>query len=46
MVVRPQVGHIGPMEFHRAAECIEAGEAAVRAALPMIREAVRAARPH
>jgi NTE family protein len=46
VVIRPQVAHIGPMEFHRAGACIEAGEAAARAALPLIREALRAARPH
>ena len=46
LVLRPQVGHIRPMEFHRAAECIAAGEAAVRAALPLIREMLKSGRPH
>ena len=54
VVLRPEVGHIGPLEFHRAAECMAAGEAAAQAALPLIREALRAphraparpARPH
>lgn len=54
LVLRPEVGHIGPLEFHRAGECIAAGEAAAREALPLLREALRAqagaaarpARPH
>ena len=54
IVLRPEVGHIGPLEFHRASECMEAGKAALEGALPLIREALRAphgaaarpARPH
>jgi len=46
VVIRPQVGHIRPMEFHRAAECIDAGAAAAQAALPLIREALRAGPSH
>jgi NTE family protein len=53
LVLRPEVGHIGPLEFHRAAECMAAGEAAAREALPRIRAALgasaaaaRPARPH
>lgn len=47
LVLKPEVGHVGPLEFHRAAECIEAGAAALRHALPAIREALHApARPH
>lgn len=38
LVLRPDVGHIGPLEFHRASAGIAAGEMAVRAALPAIRE--------
>jgi NTE family protein len=44
VVLRPEVGRIGPLEFHRAGECIEAGAASVRAALPALREAARAPR--
>ncbi len=40
IVLRPEVGHVGPLEFYRAAECIEAGAAAVEANLPALREAV------
>jgi NTE family protein len=49
LVLRPEVGRIGPLEFHRAAECMEAGAQAVRQALPALREALRApapTRPH
>jgi NTE family protein len=37
LVLRPDVGRIGPLEFHRAAECMEAGAASVRHALPALR---------
>ncbi|HUK58591.1 MAG TPA: patatin-like phospholipase family protein [Stellaceae bacterium] len=40
LVLRPEVGRVGPLEFYRADECIEAGAAAVRASLPALREAV------
>lgn len=40
IVLRPEVGHIGPLEFYRADECIAAGAASVAAALPALREAV------
>ncbi len=40
-VLRPEVGHIGPLEFYRASECIAAGEEAVRRALPALSEAMR-----
>ncbi|HXQ50321.1 MAG TPA: patatin-like phospholipase family protein [Stellaceae bacterium] len=43
VVVRPEVGHIGPLEFHRTSETIDAGAAAMRAALPALREAMRQA---
>jgi len=51
VVLAPDVGRIGPLEFYRAGECIAAGEAAVAAALPMIAEAAGASihhrdRPH
>lgn len=42
LVLHPEVGRIGPLEFYRAGECIAAGEAAVRAALPALAEAMRA----
>lgn len=35
----PKLGHVGLFEFHRAAESIEEGEAAVARALPDIRDA-------
>jgi NTE family protein len=44
IVLRPEVGRIGPLEFYRAGECIAAGEAAVRKALPAINQALRAPR--
>ncbi|MFY0614992.1 MAG: hypothetical protein JXQ99_25910 [Hyphomicrobiaceae bacterium] len=40
VLIAPDVANIGWMEFHRAAEAIEAGESAVLAALPSIRSAV------
>ncbi|MGH7089669.1 MAG: patatin-like phospholipase family protein, partial [Stellaceae bacterium] len=51
LVLKPEVGRIGPLEFHRAADCMEAGARAVRQALPALREALRApvahsGRPH
>ncbi len=44
IVLCPDVGHIGPLEFYRAGECIAAGEAAVRQSLPAIAAALGAAR--
>jgi NTE family protein len=44
LVLRPDVGRIGPLEFYRARDCIAAGEDAVRKALPAIRETLRAPR--
>lgn len=38
--ITPQLGHIGLLEFDRAEEEIEEGEAAVARALPAIREAI------
>ena len=40
VLIAPDVADIGWMEFHRAAEAIEAGENAVLAALPRIRAAI------
>lgn len=37
VLVRPRVAQIGILEFHRAAEAIEAGRDAVREALPVLR---------
>ena len=37
ILIAPNVGEIGWLEFHRAAEAIEAGEAAVASSLPAIR---------
>lgn len=36
-MVRPRVGDIGAMDFHRAAVAIDEGERAAEAALPMVR---------
>ena len=36
----PKIGHVGLLDFHLAAECIEAGAAAVYQAEPDIREAL------
>ena len=38
--ITPRVGHIGLLEFDRADECIEEGEAAVERALPMLHDAI------
>jgi NTE family protein len=40
VLIAPDVTHLGWLEFHRAAEAIEAGEAAVGASLPDIRSFV------
>ncbi len=40
VTIAPHVGHIGLLEFDRAIEVIEEGEAAVERALPAIREAM------
>ena len=37
VLIAPDVGQLGWLEFHRAAEAIEAGEAAVASSLPAIR---------
>lgn len=39
IVISPRLAHIGLLEFHRAAEAIEEGEACVQAALQDIRKA-------
>ena len=41
-LIQPAAGDIGLFEFHRAVESIEAGREAARAALPGLREALRA----
>ena len=38
--ITPRVGHIGLLEFDRAEECIEEGQAAVERALPTLRDAL------
>lgn len=38
VLIAPRLAHIGLMEFHRAATCIEAGRNAARHALPLVRE--------
>ncbi|MBI2861176.1 MAG: patatin-like phospholipase family protein [Chloroflexi bacterium] len=38
IIIEPEVGHIGPGDFHQAKELIERGEAAARAALPQINQ--------
>ncbi len=38
--ITPRIGHIGLLEFDRAAECIEEGEAAVERALPTLKDAL------
>jgi NTE family protein len=45
VLIAPDVANIGWMEFHRAAEAIEAGESAVLAALPSIRLAIGQGEP-
>ncbi|MSP47942.1 MAG: lysophospholipase [Alphaproteobacteria bacterium] len=40
VAINPRVGHIGLLEFHRAAEVIDEGEAAVERALPDIKAAL------
>lgn len=40
VTIAPRLGHIGLLEFDRAAEAIEEGEAAVERALPFLREAL------
>ncbi|NMG14400.1 patatin-like phospholipase RssA [Aromatoleum bremense] len=35
--ISPRLGHLGPMDFHRAAEAIAEGEAAVERMLPSLR---------
>jgi NTE family protein len=38
--INPRVGHVGLLDFHRADELIELGEAAVERAMPEIRDAI------
>ena len=38
VIIKPRVGHVGLLEFDRAAELIEAGEDAVERALPRFRD--------
>jgi len=40
VAINPRVGHIGLLEFHRAAEVIDEGEAAVERAMPDIKAAL------
>lgn len=44
--VTPRVGHIGMLEFQRASELIELGEAAMEAAMPELRDALAIANLH
>jgi NTE family protein len=37
-IIVPQVGHLGLLEYHRAAEAIAAGRAAAEAAIPQIKQ--------
>ena len=39
-VLTPEVGHVGTVQFNRAEECIEKGEAAAREALPQMRRII------
>ncbi len=43
IVIEPQVGHIGPGEFHRAPECILQGELAVEDAMPKLKRLLASA---
>lgn len=43
MVIEPQVGQIGPGEFHRAQECILQGELAVEDAMPKLKRLLASA---
>jgi len=38
--INPRIGHIGLLDFHRAGELIDLGEAAVKRAMPEIRDAI------
>jgi NTE family protein len=40
LVISPEVGGVGTLQFYRAEECIARGEAAARAALPQIRQLI------
>lgn len=42
VLIAPRIGHIGLLEFDRAAEAIDEGQAAVERALPNIRDAIMA----
>ena len=42
VVIKPRVGHVGLLEFDRAAELIEAGENAVERSLPRYRDVLQA----
>jgi NTE family protein len=37
VLISPRMGHLGPMDFHRAREAIAEGEAAVARMLPALR---------
>ena len=41
VMIAPKLASIGLFEFHRAADCIELGQAAAERALPDIQEAIR-----
>jgi NTE family protein len=41
VLIAPKVGHIGLVDFHRAAELIDAGARAAQAALPALEDAIR-----
>ncbi|MFC2019299.1 patatin-like phospholipase family protein [Chloroflexota bacterium] len=41
IVIEPRVGHIGPVDFSRAQECIEQGEMAAREAIPEIKRRLK-----
>ena len=45
VLIAPDIANIGWMEFHRAAEAIDAGERAVLAALPSIRSVIGQGEP-
>ena len=38
ILVQPRLGHVGVMEFNRAAETIAAGETAMQALLPALQQ--------
>jgi NTE family protein len=40
VAINPRVGHVGMLEFHRAAELIDEGRAATERMLPELRDAI------